>query len=89
MFGPDVLGTERTTQLLAFRDGAAPVLTIYLDHLQRASAGTQIAASLLNAQAIGLGPFAAHALIDHVRVNLQAARRTQSGTGLQLALGGR
>lgn len=65
------------------------MLTAYLDHLQHASAGAQIAASLLSALAIGLGPFAAHALIDHVRVNRRIARQAQATAGLQLALASR
>ncbi|MCJ2067816.1 hypothetical protein MKK75_03165 [Methylobacterium sp. J-030] len=64
------------------------MLSAYLNHLQHASAGAQIAASLLSALAIGLGPFAAHALIDHVRVNLRIARQARDGADLHLALAG-
>lgn len=71
------------------RDGAAPMLTAYLDHLQHASAGAQLAATLLSALAIGLGPFAAHAVIDHVRVNLRISQQARSAAGLQLALASR
>ena len=50
------------------------MFTAYLDHLQHASAGAQIAGCLLGSLAIGLGPFAVANLIQHIRANVALSR---------------
>ena len=52
--------------LTASRDGAAPVLTAFLDHLQHASATAQIVGCVLSFIAIGLGPFVPGLIADHI-----------------------
>jgi hypothetical protein len=49
------------------------MLTAYLDNLQHASAGAQIAGCVLSFLALGLGPFVPGFVADHVRA-YRAAR---------------
>ncbi len=65
------------------------MLTAYLVHLQHASAGAQITFCGLSAVAVGLGPFAVAALIDHVAVNLRIAAARRARANLLLAPGAR
>lgn len=65
------------------------MLTTYLDHLQHASACAQLVGCVLSFLAIGLGPFAVHAVIDHVRVNRRISALDGFGADLQLAQGAR
>ena len=51
-----------------------PMLTAFLDHLQHASATTQVCTCLFGALAIGVGPFAAADLILHIRAVRVASR---------------
>lgn len=53
-------------QLIAPSDGAAPVLTTYLDHLQHAPAAIQVASCLLGSLAIFAACFAPCLIADHV-----------------------